>query len=103
LRAGADGGTDMAIEIKEGKYEYDTETEKLAPTHEELMHWFLWVNEHASEFEEKYPGKYLAIWDYEIIGVGEGTEVYEEAQRRRPDVIPYIVYVPIEEEAVLLV
>ncbi len=93
----------MAVEIREGKYEYDTETEKLAPTYEELMRWFLWVNEHTSEFEEKYPGKYLAIWDCEIIGVGEGEEVYEEAQRRRPDVIPYIVYVPSEEEAVLLV
>jgi len=93
----------MAVEIKEGKYEYDTETGKLAPTYEELMHWFLWVNEHVSEFEEKYSGKYLAIWDYEIIGVGEGMEVYEEAQYRRPDVIPYIVYVPTEEEAVLLV
>ena len=40
----------MAVEIKEGKYEYDTETGKLAPTYEELVHWFLWVNEHASEF-----------------------------------------------------
>ena len=93
----------MAVEIRAGKYEFDTETGKMAPTDEELMRWFLWVNEHTSEFEQRYPGKHLAIWDCEVIGVGDGETVYEEARRRRPDVIPYIVYVPMEEEAVLLV
>ncbi|MEA3344907.1 MAG: DUF5678 domain-containing protein [Chloroflexota bacterium] len=94
----------MAIQIREGKYEYDTETGKLAPTHEELLRWHTWVNEQEAEFEGKYAGKYLAIWDEKIVGIGEdGGEAIESAKLWRSDVVPYIVYIPTEKEELLLV
>ena len=94
----------MPIELREGRFEYDTETNKLAPTPAELYHWFLWANEHRQEFEKKYEGKHLAIWDRQIIGIGgDLLEASEQAEHCRPDVEPYFVYVPTEKETYLLV
>lgn len=89
--------------MDETRFERNPVTGKLSPTHEELMRWDDWVAEHMAGFEEQYTGRYLAVWDCAIIGVGTPDEALDEAERQRPDVIPYVIYVPTEREAVFLV
>ena len=89
--------------MDETRFEQHPVTGKLSPTHEELMRWDDWLEEHIADFEEQYAGKYLAIWDCAIIGLGTPAEAFDEAERRRPDVIPFVVYIPTEREAVYLV
>ena len=69
--------------------------ERVAQTDQQLMEWDAWLNEHEPEFEEKYPGHYLAIWDRQIIAKTERrAEIYPLAHQAMPHVIPLITYVP---------
>ena len=86
------------------RFEVDPETGLVAATFEETMRWSDWVDEHMPEFEQKYAGKYLAIWDCEIAGISDdGWEADEQARKQRPGTVPLVVYVATEREAVLLV
>jgi hypothetical protein len=68
-------------------------------TWQELEQWHSWLNDHESEFEEKYPGKYLAIWQNEIIAIGKTWgEAFDNAAIARPNVGPLITYIPLPEE-----
>lgn len=91
-------------EVDTTRFEVDPETGLIAPTFEETMRWDDWADEHMPEFEEQYPGKYLAIWECEVVGIGDdGWEAGEQARKRYPDTVPLIVYVATEREAVLFV
>lgn len=91
-------------EIDTTRFEVDPETGQIAAIFEETMRWGDWVDERMPGFEQKYAGKCLAVWDYEIVGIGDdGWEAGEQARERYPDAIPLIVYVATEREAVLLV
>lgn len=69
--------------------------ERIAPTDEQIREWDAWLNEHEPEFEEKYPGQYLAIWDKQVIAAStDHGETYRLADRARPAVIPLVTYVP---------
>jgi hypothetical protein len=47
---------------------------------------FAWLVEHSTEVFEKYAGKWIAVHDGEVIGVGEtATEAAELARDRAPD------------------
>ncbi|MBM3130199.1 MAG: hypothetical protein FJ009_16440 [Chloroflexi bacterium] len=73
--------------------------ERVAPTSEQLMEWHLWLNEHADDLEAKYSGKFLAIWDKQIIASGNTRrQVYSRADQARSQVIPLITYIPIADE-----
>jgi|Deesub1362A_J573_1020465.scaffolds.fasta_scaffold16708_2 recombinational DNA repair ATPase RecF len=86
------------------RYEIDPETGQIEPTHEELMRWHVWINEHEHEFERKYAGKYLAIWDNQVVGVGDNAwEARRAAERWQPGIVPLVTYIPTEKEAMLLV
>lgn len=46
---------------------------------------FAWLVEHGYEIYEKYAGKWIAVHDGEVIGVGEtATEAADEARRKAP-------------------
>ncbi|MBI3741631.1 MAG: hypothetical protein HY257_07740 [Chloroflexi bacterium] len=77
--------------------------ERIAPTTEQLREWDTWLNKHEPEFEEKYPGHYLAIWDKGIIAATtDRNNVYRLARRARPEVIPLITYVPREQDMLIV-
>ena len=68
---------------------------RLAPTDGQIREWTDWLNQHEPEFEAKYPGHYLAIWDKEIIATTSNRDqIYSLADAARPEVIPLITYVP---------
>ncbi|MBI5650374.1 MAG: hypothetical protein HZC40_08010 [Chloroflexi bacterium] len=70
-------------------------------TWQELAQWHRWLNDHEPEFEEKYPGKYLAIWESEIVAIGKTWgEAFDNAAIARPNVGPLIAYIPTEAEAI---
>ncbi|MBI5035029.1 MAG: hypothetical protein HZB51_31275 [Chloroflexi bacterium] len=72
---------------------------RAAPTDEQLIEWSAWLNEHETEFEKKFPGHYLAIWDKRIIAASpDGDVIYRLANRRMPAIIPMITYVPRAED-----
>jgi hypothetical protein len=69
--------------------------ERIAPTDEQLMEWHLWLNEHADELEEKYPGQYLAIWDKRVIAsANTRRQLYSLADRVMPQAIHLVTYIP---------
>lgn len=44
-----------------------------------------WLAEHGLELSSKYPGKWVAVYDGEIIGASTSLgEAAEQAARRRP-------------------
>lgn len=58
---------------------------------------------HSQELSEKYPGKYIAIVEDEIVAVSDsGLEVYKKAKEKYPDKEVYISYIPTDEEMVTL-
>ena len=72
---------------------------RIAPTDEQIREWTDWLNVHEPEFEAKYPGHYLAIWDRQIIGASKDHgEAYRLAGQASPDVIPLVTYVPQPDE-----
>ncbi|CAD6491280.1 MAG: hypothetical protein DIAAKJNI_00071 [Candidatus Argoarchaeum ethanivorans] len=58
---------------------------------------------HSQELSEKYPGKYLAIVDKEVVGISSSShEAYEKAKAKYPDKEVHISYMPTDEEMVTL-
>ena len=52
---------------------------------------FAWLTEHSLEIYEKYAGKWIAVRDSEVVGVGAtATEAAEQAKAKRPDA-PFIL------------
>ena len=48
---------------------------------------FSWLVEHAPEIFEKYAGKWIAVHDGEVIGVGDtATEAAAQAHKAKPGV-----------------
>ena len=46
---------------------------------------FNWLVEHAREIDQKYAGKWIAVCDNELVGVGDtATEAAEQARRSAP-------------------
>ena len=46
---------------------------------------FAWLTEHSLEIHEKYAGKWIAILDGDVVGVGEtATEAATQAEARHP-------------------
>ena len=44
---------------------------------------FAWLTEHSREIDEKYPGKWIAVLDGEVIGVGDtATEAAQQAEEK---------------------
>lgn len=69
--------------------------ERIAPTDDQLREWDAWLNAHEAEFEKKYPGYYLAIWDEQIIAATRDRKaIYPLADRARPEIIPLVTYIP---------
>ena len=59
--------------------------------------------EHSQEWSEKYPGKYIAIVEDELVGVSSSEhEVFEKAKKKYPGKEIYITYMPTDEETVTL-
>lgn len=72
---------------------------RIAPTDAQVRDWDAWLNEHEPEFEEKYPGRYLAIWDRQVIAVASTrAHLYALADQAKPEVIPLVTYVPRAED-----
>ncbi len=50
-----------------------------------------WMTIHAVELHRKYPGKWVAIVDQHVAGVGRSaTAAYRQAKRRYPDNEPIL-------------
>lgn len=46
---------------------------------------FAWLTEHSREIYEKYSGKWIAVLDGEVVGVGEtATEAARQAEAEHP-------------------
>ncbi|HUU97207.1 MAG TPA: DUF5678 domain-containing protein [Phycisphaerae bacterium] len=46
---------------------------------------FAWLTEHSREIFEKYAGKWIAVLDGEVVGVGEtATEAADQAEASHP-------------------
>ncbi|MBI4788958.1 MAG: hypothetical protein HY782_18155 [Chloroflexi bacterium] len=72
---------------------------RIAPTDDQIRDWTEWLNQHEPEFEAKYPGHYLAIWDKRIIGASpNGDETYRLAREVRPEAMPLVIYIPRPED-----
>lgn len=47
---------------------------------------FNWLVEHSVEIFEKYAGKWIAVYNEEIVGVGDtATEAAEQARKKAKD------------------
>lgn len=47
---------------------------------------FAWLMEHGEEIVEKYAGKWIAVRDGEVIGVGDtAVEAAEQADKQAPE------------------
>lgn len=47
---------------------------------------FLWLSEHGIELFGKYAGKWIAVRDGSVIGVGDtATEAVSQAEEKAPD------------------
>ena len=77
--------------------------DRVAPTDEQLIEWSAWLNAHEAEFEEKYPGHYLAIWEKQIVAVAATrAQLYVLADQARPEVIPLVTYIPRAEDVFIV-
>ena len=47
---------------------------------------FAWLVEHGTELDERYCGKWIAVYQGEVVGVGDtATEAAAQAQQKVPD------------------
>lgn len=61
--------------------------------------WENWIADHSEEWSYEYPGKYLALVDFQVVGVHDnGGEAYDQARARYPDGDLTVWYVPREKE-----
>ncbi|RJP32090.1 MAG: hypothetical protein C4547_14590 [Phycisphaerales bacterium] len=46
---------------------------------------FAWLTEHSQEIHDKYAGKWIAVLNGEVIGVGDiATDAIEQAEAKHP-------------------
>jgi hypothetical protein len=57
-----------------------------------------WLAEQSEEWSQKYQGKCLAIVDCTVVAVEDTREAAFKVFDRYPDQIPFVWYVPKEEE-----
>ena len=63
---------------------------------------FIWKN--SLQWSKKYPGKYLAIVDNELVGISrDGHEAFKQAKAKYPDKLVHTTYMPLPEELELLI
>jgi len=63
---------------------------------------FIWKN--SLRWSKKYPGKYLAIVDNELVGISRnGHEAFKQAKAKYPDKEVHIDYMPLPKELDLLI
>ena len=63
-----------------------------------------WMTAHAVELHRKYPGKWVAIVDQHVAGVGtSATTAYRQAKRRYPDDEPILEAIEKELIAIYVV
>ena len=63
---------------------------------------FLWLSNHTPELQEKYAGKWIAVVNQEVVGVGDtAIEAFNLARKRYPDVRPLLDVIPTEECLIL--
>ena len=63
---------------------------------------FLWLGKHTPELQEKYAGKWIAVVNEEVVGVGDtATQAYNQSKIRYPDFRPLLDVVPTEECMIL--
>ncbi|MFW6194458.1 MAG: DUF5678 domain-containing protein [Halobacteriota archaeon] len=56
---------------------------------------------HSQELSEKYPGKYIAIVDDELVAIGDSElEVFKKAKEKYPHKEVSIAYLPTDDEMV---
>lgn len=58
---------------------------------------------HSQALSQKYPGKYLAIVDGDVVAVSSsGHEAFKKAKATYPEKKVHITYMPLDEEMVTL-
>jgi len=58
---------------------------------------------HSQELSKKYPGKYLAIVDTDVVAISSSShEVFIKAKAKYPDKKVHITYMPTDEEMITL-
>ena len=62
-----------------------------------------WITEQSKEWSEKYQGKHLAIIDCQVIAVEDTIDAAFKVFDKYPDTIPFVWYVPREDEWEMLV
>jgi len=63
---------------------------------------FLWLGKHTPELQEKYAGKWIAVVNEEVVGVGDtAVQAYDQSRKRYPDIKPLLDVVPTEESMIL--
>ena len=61
------------------------------------------LSEHSQELFKKYPGKYIAVVDNELVAVGRSSiEVFKKAKEEYPTKMVSISYIPRKDELVTL-
>jgi len=56
---------------------------------------FNWLAENSLRLQKEYPGKYVAIINKEIIGIGDSySEAYKEARGKFPEINPFLAMIP---------
>jgi len=61
------------------------------------------LKKHSQELSRKYPGKYIAIVNDEVISASDsGIETFNKAKEKYPATEIHISYIPTEEELVTL-
>ncbi len=51
-----------------------------------MSHDFAWLTDHSDELQRQYAGKWIAVHDGQVIGVGStATEAARQADERCPD------------------
>jgi len=77
--------------------------ERIAPTDEQVKEWDAWLNEREPDFEIKYPGRFLAIWDKKIIATGSTrAQLYARVHQTQPKVIPLVTFIPSADEVIFI-
>ena len=62
-----------------------------------------WLCEHQAEFEEKYPGMFLAIVDNKVVSVARDLVTADkEAEKKYPGKPSLVTYIPKSEKEVQL-
>ena len=59
----------------------------------------VWIRKHFENLVEKYEGKYVAVVDEKIVGVGSTrVEAESTAMKLYPDKLPSVILIPHKED-----